>query len=59
MSPDASHGKFLVPGHSELADDEDIQLRVERLGHLERHRYAASRKRQDDYVATATIPLQV
>ena len=47
------HRQLPAAGHAELPDHEHVQWRAERVRHLERHRDAASRQRQDHDVAAA------
>ena len=41
--------------HSQLADDEDIEWGLERLGHFEGHRHAAARQGQYEHVRAAGV----
>src|SRR5262249_15615639 len=50
---DRSHREFGLIGDSELADDDHIERRAERLGHLEGDRYAAAREPEHYKVAAA------
>ena len=45
-----AHGQFFVPGDAKLADDKDVQRRVEGLGHFKRDRHAPARQRQYDHI---------
>jgi hypothetical protein len=45
---DRAHGQLLVPRHAELADQEDVERRLERAGDLVADRDASARERQDD-----------
>src|SRR5256885_4916617 len=47
---DRAHRELLVPREPELAHDEDVERRAERLGDLEGHRHAAPRQREHDDV---------
>jgi hypothetical protein len=44
-----------MAGHSELADEKDVERRAERTRHLGRDGHAAARKRQDDCVRAACV----
>ncbi len=41
--------------HSQLADDEDIERGLQRLGDFEGHRHAATRQRQHQHVRAAGV----
>ena len=47
---DGAHRQLLVAGHAELAHDEDVERRAERVRHLVRHRHAAARQGQHEHV---------
>ncbi len=52
MAPIASSS---WPGHSQLADDEDIERRLECPGHFKGHRHAATRQGQHQHVRAAGV----
>jgi hypothetical protein len=47
-----------VAGHTELADEEDIQRGVQGMGELERDRHTAAGKPQHDHVLTSRVLAQ-
>jgi len=55
---DRSDAEFLVAGQSQLANDEDVERRVESHGNLERDRNASSRQTENQHVVPARIGLQ-
>jgi hypothetical protein len=55
---DGAHREFLVAGESQLAHDEYIQRRMQRLRHLEADGHAAAGQREHDHVVAVAIPRQ-
>ena len=55
---DGAHGQFAMAGRAELPHDENIERRAQRLGHLERHRHAAARQPEHDYVRLIRVTPQ-
>ena len=47
---DRAHRKLVVTGNAQLADDEDVERCLERVGDLECDRHTATRQRQDEHV---------
>lgn len=55
-----AHGELLVPGHAELAYDEDVERRAQRPRYLGRYRNSAARQREHDHiVATGVTPQRI
>ena len=52
---DRPHGVLLVPGHAELAHEEDVQRCVQRPRDLGRHGHAAARQPEDDHVVAPRV----
>ena len=52
---DGTHRQLLVAWHAQLADDEDIERRLQRLGNFEGHRHAAARQGQHQHVRAAGV----
>ena len=55
---DRSHRELLLTGNTKLANDEDVQGRIERLRHLEGHRHAATRQREHKNIGPIGVVLQ-
>lgn len=54
---DGAHRVLGMPGHTQLADQEDVERSVEDFGDLERDGHATTRQRQDnDIVAPGVVP---
>ncbi len=52
---DGPHGQFGLEGHAQLADDDHVEGRPERSGHLEGHGHPAPGKAQHHHVRTAQV----
>lgn len=55
---DGSHREFAVPRDTQLADQDHVDRRPERLGDLERHRDATAREPDDDHRLPVLITAQ-
>ena len=56
---DGAHGKLLVAGQAQLADDQDVERCVKCSGHLERNRNPAAREPQHEDIGAAAVLEQV
>jgi hypothetical protein len=55
---DCAHGEFFVPGHAELAHNENIERNAEPLRYFERNRHPAARKSENDDVVASSVAQQ-
>jgi hypothetical protein len=56
---DCAHGEFFVPGHTELAHNENIERNAEPLRYFERNRHPAARKSENDDVVASSVAQQI
>jgi len=52
---DGAHRQLLVAGNAQLAHEEDVERRAERLGHLGRDGHAAARQREHQHVRSVGV----
>jgi hypothetical protein len=55
---DCAHGEFFVPGHAELAHNENIERNAEPLRDFERNRHAAAWKSENNDVIASSVARQ-
>lgn len=56
---DRPHRQFRLPRHAELAHQQHIERRVQRLGHFKTDRHATAWQREHDHVVTLRIAAQM
>ena len=55
---DGTHRQLFLTGNAELANDEDVEGRIERSRHLERHRHATTGQREHKDIGSIGVMLQ-
>ena len=56
---DRAHGELLMPGHTELANDKDVERSVQRAGDFQRYRDSATRQSEHLDVGAVGIPKEL